>query len=182
MPDYGGERIEDIRYNICGFEARCTKDYFKQYFNQLPDWLRPRKRVTRNAVEPFNNLLNLGYEVVRRRVHIAIIQAHLDTYMGYLHSTRQYQQDLVYDLMEPWRAVIEGFILNYHTKLDPDSFTLHGTRSFLKQEPMHNFTKTLDRHIDNKRIPYSYRDNSKTTRIRTAIKEDQKKLATYLRK
>ena len=83
--------------------------------------------------------------------------------------------------MEPWRATIEGFILNYHTNLDPDSFTLHGTRSFLKQEPMHSFTNALDRHIDNKRTPYNYRNNSKTTRIRTAIKEEPKKLATYLR-
>jgi hypothetical protein len=57
----------------------------------------------------------------------------------------------------------------------------HGHRSFIKPEPMHNFTKALDKHIDNKRIPYNYRDNSKTTRIRTAIKEDPKKLATYIR-
>jgi CRISPR/Cas system-associated endonuclease Cas1 len=88
---------------------------------------------------------------------------------------------LVCDLMEPWRAMIEAFILNYHTQLDPDSFTLHGKRYFLKQEPMINFTSALDKHIDNKRIPYNYRDNSKTTRIRTAIKEDPKKLAMLLR-
>jgi len=56
-----------------------------------------------------------------------------------------------------------------------------GQRSFLKQKPMHSFTKALDKHIDNKRIPYNYRDNSKTTRNRTAIKEDQNKLAKYLR-
>ena len=78
--------------------------------------------------------------------------------------------------------MIEDFILNYHTKLDPDSFTMHGNRSFLKREPMINFTKALDKHIDTKRIPYNYRDKSLTTRIRTAIKEEPKKLATYIRK
>ena len=77
--------------------------------------------------------------------------------------------------------MIEAFILNYNTKLDPDSFTLHGRRSFLKQEPMINYTKALDKHIDTKRIPYNYRNNSKTTRIRTAIKEDPKKLAAKMR-
>jgi hypothetical protein len=46
---------------------------------------------------------------------------------------------------------------------------------------MIKFTNALDKHIDTKRIPYNYRDNSKTTRIRTAIKEDPKKLATYIR-
>jgi len=77
--------------------------------------------------------------------------------------------------------MIEGFILNYHEKLDEDSFSLHGNRSFLKREPMINFTKALDKHIDTKRISYNYRDNSKTTRIRTVINEEPKKLATYLR-
>ena len=89
---------------------------------------------------------------------------------------------LVCDMMEPWRAMVEAFILKYHTKLDRDNFTLHGNRSFLKQQPMHSFTKALDKHIDNKRTPYNYRDNSKTTRIRTAIKEDPKKLAMKHRK
>jgi hypothetical protein len=70
--------------------------------------------------------------------------------------------------MEPWRCMVETFILNYHEKLDDSSFTLHGKRSFLKP-------------IDQTRIPYNYRENSKTTRIRTAIKEDPKKLAMLLR-
>ena len=79
------------------------------------------------------------------------------------------------------RDMIETFILDYHDQLDGDSFTLHGRRSFLKPEPMHSFTKAFDRHIDNTRTPYSYRGNSKTTCIRTAIKEEPKKLAPHLR-
>ena len=182
VPEFEGEQIKDVRYNILGFEARCTKDYFKQYFKQFPDWLKPSKRIGHKAREPLNNLLNLGYEVLRRRVHVAVIGAHLDPYLGYLHSSRQYQPSLVYDMMEPWRAVVEDFILNYHVKLSKGCFTIHGQRYFLEREPMIGPTKALDKHIDNKRVPYSYRDNSKTVRIRTAIKEDPRKLAQYIRK
>ncbi len=125
--------------------------------------------------------MNLGYEVLKRRVYIAVTAAHLDPYLGFLHSVQFGKPSMVCDLMEPWRAMIEGFIFKYHTKLDPASFILHGKCSFLKQKLMINFTRALDKHIDTKRTPYNYRDNSKTTRIRTAIKEDPKKLAMYLR-
>jgi CRISPR-associated protein Cas1 len=179
--NFEGNSVDEVRVNIQGFEGRCTQEYFKQYFKLFPDFLKTRNRYQRGAKDPLNNLMNLGYEVLKRRVYVAVVAAHLDPYLGFLHSVQFGKPSLVCDLMEPWRAMIEAFILNYHTKLDSDSFLLHGSRSFLKQEPMISFTKALDKHIDNKRIPYNYRDNSKTTRIRTAIKEDPKKLATYIR-
>ena len=96
--------------------------------------------------------------------------------------TRMYHPALVYDMLEPWRVVVEEFILNYHEKLTANCFTKHGERTFLKHDEQIRFTNALDHIIDKKRIPYNRRGNSKTTRIRTAIKEEPKKLATYLRK
>jgi len=178
---FEGDRVDDVRVNIQALEGRCTQEYFRQYFKLFPDFLKTRNRYRRGAVDPLNNLMNLGYEVLKRRVHVAVVSAHLDPYLGFLHSVQYGKPSLVCDMMEPWRYIAEDFILDYHEKLDEDSFTLHGQRSFLKKPEMIKFTTALDRHIDNKRIPYNYRDNSKTTRIRTAIKEDPKKLATYLR-
>ena len=126
--------------------------------------------------------MNLGYEVLRRRVHVAVVSAHLDPYLGYLHATRMYHPALVYDMLESWRVIAEEFILNYQETLSRDSFSKHGERWFLKREEQIRFTTNLDKLIDKKRIPYNYRDNSKTTRIRTAIKEEPKKLAQYIRR
>jgi hypothetical protein len=56
-----------------------------------------------------------------------------------------------------------------------------GNRNFLRRDEQITFTNTLDKVIDNRRIPYNRRGNSKTTRIRTAIKEEPRKLAQYLR-
>ena len=39
---------------------------------------------------------------------------------------------------------------------------------------MITFTKALDKHIDTKRIPYNFKDNSITNNFRTATKEDLK--------
>ena len=84
-------------------------------------------------------------------------------------------------MLEPWRTVAEEFILNHHEKLNKDSFIKHGERIFLSRDGQIGFTQALDKVIDNKRIPYNRRDKSKTTKIRTAIKEEPKKLAQYLR-
>jgi len=178
---FEADRVDEVRTNIQALEGKCTQEYFKQFFRLFPDFLRTRNRYKRSAQDPLNNLMNLGYEVLKRRVHVAVAAAHLDPYLGFLHSTQFGKPSLVCDLMEPWRCMVENFILDYHEELDPDCFTLHGRRSFLKPEHMHSFTKALDRNIDNKRIPYNRRGNSKTTRIRTAIKEEPKKLAQYVR-
>jgi len=179
--NFDADKVDEVRANIQALEGKCTQEYFKQYFKQFPDFLRTKNRYRRGAMDPLNNLLNLGYEVLRRRVHIAVVSAHLDPYLGYLHSTRMYHPALVYDMLEPWRTVAEDFILDYHEQLSTDSFVKHGERSFLKRDEQIRFTNALDQLIDKKRIPYNRRGNSKTTRIRTAIKEDPKKLATNLR-
>lgn len=178
---FEADRVDEVRTNIQALEGKCTQEYFKHFFKLFPDFLRTRNRYKRGAQDPLNNLMNLGYEVLKRRVHIAVAAAHLDPYIGFLHGTQFGKPSLVCDLMEPWRCMVENFILNYHEELEPDCFTLHSHLSFLKPEPMHSFTKALDRHIDTKRIPYNRRGNSKTTRIRTAIKEEPKKLAQYMR-
>jgi CRISPR/Cas system-associated endonuclease Cas1 len=92
-----------------------------------------------------------------------------------------YRPALVYDMLEPWRAIAEEFILSYQETLSTDSFVKHGERFFLKREEQIRFTKNLDKQIDKKWIPYNRRSNSKTVRIRTAIKEEPKKLAQYIR-
>jgi CRISPR/Cas system-associated endonuclease Cas1 len=93
-----------------------------------------------------------------------------------------YHPALVYDMIEPWRTVAEEFILSYHGEISEGCFFKHGERSFLKRDEQIRFTEALDKVIDNKRIPYKRRGNSNTTQIRTAIKEEPRKLAVYLRK
>jgi CRISPR-associated endonuclease Cas1 len=167
--------VDEVRVNIQALEGKCTLEYFKQFFKFFPDFLKTKNRHKRGAQDPLNNLMNLGYEVLKRRVHIAVAATHLNPYIGYLHGIQFGKPSLVCDPMEAWRFRVEDFILDYHEKLDPDCFVLHGRRSFLKPEPMYTFTQALDRHIDSTRIPYNYSNNSRTKRIRTAIKEELKK-------
>jgi CRISPR/Cas system-associated endonuclease Cas1 len=92
-----------------------------------------------------------------------------------------YHPALVSDMLEPWRIIAEEFVLDHLENLNTDSFMKKGKRNFLKRDEQINFTNALNKVIDNRRIPYNRRGNSKTTSIRTAIKEEPRKLAQYLR-
>jgi len=168
------------------FEAKCTKEYMKQYLLQFPKFLQPKRRFKYKAQDPLNNLLNLGFEILKRETLLAVIPAHLDPFLGFLHSPQRYKPSLVYDMMEPFRALIEDFILSYHTRLGRDSFERHGTqrgypsRVFLRKEEEIEMIRAVDRLLD-KKIPYVRRKWTRKTRIRTVIKEEPVRLVQYVR-
>jgi len=118
--------------------------------------------------------------VLIREILFAIIPAHLDLFLGYLHSVQKYKPSLVYDMMESFRALIEDFLLSYHTQLGKDSFEKHGDRMFLKQDEEIKMIRAINNLLDQK-VPYVRRNYTKTTKVRTVIKEEPIKLANYIR-
>jgi len=118
--------------------------------------------------------------VLIREILLATIPVHLDPFLGYLHSVQKYKPSLVYDMMESFRALIEDFLLSYHSKIGKDSFEKHGDRMFLKQEDEIKMIKAINGLLDQK-VPYVRRNYTKTTKIRTVIREEPIKLAQYIR-
>lgn len=93
--DIQGDKVDDVRNRLIAFEAKCTRQYMKQYLLQFPKYLQPEKRYKYRARDPLNNLLNLEFEVLKREILLAIIPAHLDPFLGYLHSVQKYKPSLV---------------------------------------------------------------------------------------
>jgi len=139
---------------------------------------KPKKREKYKAQSPLNNLLNLGYEILKGEVYKAILAAHLDPYLGYLHSIQFAKPSLVCDVQEIFRALVEDFLLTYHQNLEPGSFKQKGKRTFLK--PKLKLILEINR-LFKKKIPYVRRNYSKLTTIRTVINEEPIKLAQFLR-
>jgi CRISPR-associated endonuclease Cas1 len=67
-----------LQNRLCNIEGNCTKRYFHQLFDILPEPLRPAKRMPFKAYDRTNNLFNLGYTVLSWKVHVALIGAKLD--------------------------------------------------------------------------------------------------------
>ena len=71
--NFEGDRVDEVRVHIQALEGKCTQEYFKLF----PDFLKTKNRYKRGAQDPLNNLMKLGYEVLKRRVHVAVSAAHL---------------------------------------------------------------------------------------------------------
>ncbi|UCD96443.1 MAG: CRISPR-associated endonuclease Cas1, partial [Candidatus Bathyarchaeota archaeon] len=69
-------------------EGKCSELYFNQILLQIPKNIRPGKRRAFKAYDGVNNIFNLGYEILSWKVHRALLNAKLDPFLGYLHSTQ----------------------------------------------------------------------------------------------
>ena len=176
-----GEKIDDIRPKLMGIESRCSKVYFGYFKTLFPDFLQTPKRMKYNAEDPLNNVLNLGYEVLKGEVYRGVMYAHLDPYLGYLHSIQFAKPSLVCDIQEIFRGLIDKFLIEYSQKLNANDLENKNGRMFLKKKESYKMIKAInelfDKRIEHQRIK-RYGERSK---IRTAIREEPIKLAQYLR-
>lgn len=86
-------------------EALVAKMYFHRYFSYLN--AKGQKRSHKKAGW-LNLFLNYGYAVLNTLVHRSIVVHGLLPHLGIHHRPRYGSWPLVYDLMEPWRPVVDG--------------------------------------------------------------------------
>lgn len=176
-----GEKVDDIRTKLMGIESKYSKVYFRHLKTLFPDFLQTPSRMKYKAEDPLNNLLNLGYEVLKGEVYRGVMYAHLDPYLGYLHSIQFAKPSLVYDVQEIFRGLIDDFLIDYSQKLTEESFERKGERVFLKQKESYKLIREINGLFD-KRIKHQRIKNyGKYSKIRTAIREESIKIGQYLR-
>lgn len=105
--------LDVFRNKLTGIEGKFTEKYFNQIFQLLPDDLRPENRKKFKAYDGMNNIFNLAYEVLKWKVHKAIITAKLELYLGFLHSVQYGKSSLVYDLQELYRYLVDDFLVQF---------------------------------------------------------------------
>jgi CRISPR-associated protein Cas1 len=88
-------------------EAEGARVYWEAVKQVLPLELNFPGRETRGAKDPFNAMLNFGYQTILfPEVWKAVSYAGLDFYAGYLHADRPGKPSLVLDLMEEFRQQV----------------------------------------------------------------------------
>jgi CRISPR-associated endonuclease Cas1 len=85
--------------------------------------------TNRNATHPVNAMLNYGYRVLESQVQIAAHRGGLDPTIGYLHACRPRRTALIYDLMEPFRPMVDRRVLEMirNCTFSPDDFVITDT-------------------------------------------------------
>jgi CRISPR-associated endonuclease Cas1 len=109
-----GKNLESFQRKIKGVEGKNTQQYLELMFSLIPEKIRPDGRQGFMAYDGTNNLFNLAYEILAWKVHRALIKAHLEPYLGFLHTSAQSGTlSLVCDFQELYRGNVDDFVIGY---------------------------------------------------------------------
>ena len=181
--------LKDLRNRLLTIEGHAAEKYFQQVFQLLPTAIGIEKRRTFKAFDGINNTLNLAYTVLKWKVHRAIIRAKLEPYLGFLHSEQFGKPSLVCDLMEPYRYLVDDFVIQYCINLKKKDFMMQredyssnrkGERQYLSKPLTKDMMKKLNAFFESMvDIPRVKHGNKQT--IETLINEEALLFAQYLR-
>jgi CRISPR-associated protein Cas1 len=181
--------LRALRIRLTNIEGLCSKNYFDQIFTMFYEYLKPKGRVGYKAFDKLNNLFNLGYELLSWRVHVALLRARLQPFLGYLHAPAWGKPSLICDFLELYRYVVDDFIIEYARKLKRNDFILKtenfssnrkGKREYLNDLQTRGFMKSLDAYFLTQINLPRYRTGNRQE-LETLINEEACLFAKYLR-
>jgi CRISPR-associated protein Cas1 len=181
--------LKVARNRLLTIEGHATEKYFGQVFQLLPTAIGIERRRTFKAYDGINNTLNLAYTVLKWKVHRAITRAKLEPHLGFLHSEQFGKPSLVCDLMEPYRYLIDDFIIQFCRSLKKKDFAMKredysskrkGEREYLNKALAKDMMIKLNSFFESIiEIPRVKHGNKQT--VETLINEEAMLFARYLR-
>jgi len=95
-------------------EAESGRIYFREFTKSIPEKYgfysrnQSTQRIAKNhATDIINGLLNYGYSVLAGEISKYVCGIGLDPYFGFMHKTHTGFQPLVYDMIEPFRWLVD---------------------------------------------------------------------------
>jgi CRISP-associated protein Cas1 len=159
-------------------------------FSLIPESIRPEKRAGFMAYDGTNNVFNLAYEMLGWKVHKALLKAHLEPYLGFLHTSVQAStMSLVCDFQEIYRAYVDDFVIGYLQDVKKQDFITkteiankrrRGKREYLNDSDTRDFMRELDGFFESMVEVKRIRNGEHQT-LETLINEEAQLFAKYLR-
>ncbi len=153
-------------------EAVSSRIYFENYAKLIDERFQFSKRNSiqiqkYNATDIINTLLNYGYSVLAGQISAYISGIGLDVYYGFMHKNHTSFQSLVYDMMEPFRWLVDCAVWKFSEQKSANrisqkqySYTRDGT-VVMEYDLIRKFLETLERTFQKERR-YVYRHGAKT--------------------
>lgn len=154
-------------------EAVSSRIYFREYSKLIDQRFEfksrnaPLKVAKYGATDVINALLNYGYTVLAGQISKYVNGIGLDAYYGFYHSNHTSFQSLVYDLIEPFRWLVECAVWKmseakskHRISKKQYAFTREG-KVVLDSELIRVFLDVLER-IFQKERKYKYKHGLKT--------------------
>jgi len=104
-------------------EAYTASRYWQNLGLKLPEPFNFTNRIKKDPRDLFNNTINYLYGMLRNTTESSILSMGIDPALGILHRDGYKTPSLVFDLMEPFRPVIDKVLVRLilENKLDPVS-------------------------------------------------------------
>ena len=153
-------------------EAVSSRHYFDNYSKLIDERFGFKKRNSiriekKNATDVINALLNYGYAVLAGQISAYINGVGLDAYYGFMHKNHTSFQSLVYDLMEPFRWLVDYSVWKISDAKSRNriskkqyAYTREGI-VVLEYDLIRKFLELLERTFQKER-KYAYRHGAKT--------------------
>jgi len=153
-------------------EAVSSRIYFENYAKLIDERFGFTKRNSiqiekKNATDIISALLNYGYSVLAGQISSYINGVGLDAYYGVMHKNHVSFQSLVYDMMEPFRWLVDYSVWKISDAKSRSriskkqySYTREGN-VVLEYDLIRKFLELLERTFQKERR-YQYRHGAKT--------------------
>lgn len=183
------ENLVKLRKRLIAIEAHCSNWYFREIFSLVPESIRPQNRRCFKAYDGVNNLFNLAYEILKWKVHMSLLRAELEPYLGFIHSLDHGMPSLVCDFQEIYRFLIDDLVIKESMKLRKKDLVLkdeivsavrQGKREYLTKDKNSEFIRKVNDLFRNKINVPRIRHGEKQE-IETLISEEALLFAMYLR-
>ena len=151
IPNYNLRKLVQL-------EAMASRQYFPHYSTFFDErfGFSARRRFTgntkQNATDVINALLNYGYAVLAGEISKQINGLGLDPYYSFYHKNHESFQSLTYDLIEPFRWIVEktvyrlGNAKNKKLQIQKKHYIKHGKSGMvlLDTELVQKFLEMLE--------------------------------------
>jgi len=165
-------------------ESSASKIFFQEFAKVIPkkygftsrnqSFIRTSKN---NATDVINALLNYGYSVLAGEISKFVCGIGLDPYFGFMHKSHTGFQPLVYDLIEPFRWLVEYTVFQIanhkdsrrRIKMKEFAHTKEG-EVVLEYDLIRKFLEMLERNFQKKR-KYQFKYGAETSGGLKSIQE-----------
>ena len=156
-------------------EAKLARRYFLEYSKLIPDRFgfnsrnQSQMRTSKNnATDIINALLNYGYTILAGEISKFINGMGLDPYYGFYHKEHISFQPLVYDLIEPFRWLVDYSVYRLANETNKEhriyqkdfAYTKDGS-VVMDNSLIRRFLELLERTFQKERR-YAFRHGAKT--------------------
>jgi len=167
-----------FKKDLLFIEAFAASRYWQTIGLKLPEPYTFTNRVKKSAKDYFNTSINYLYGMLRNQTESAILSIGLDPALGIIHRDGYKIPSLVFDLMEPFRPIVDRFLINaIFTEETEQAYTQLSTELPILSKPEKRRLITLFNGALKSRIRYR---NSVTT-IENHILTEAKNLSDKIK-